>query len=630
MGGVVAVFNRDQEPLDRSLVLAMAERGAYRGPDGVTHWLSGCVGFAHLALNATPESHYEIQPIVSDNGNIVLVTDARLDNRPELLSTLHYYLPKKEIITDADLVLAAYRKWDDDCAAFLIGDFAFVLWDGGNKRIIAARDPLGVRSLHYAVIGSDLCIATEAQQILAHPKLIPRVNELALAMWLIDRFDDNLSMFEGIERLPAGHMLVCSSSSLRVSRYWDIDPDARIYYREPLQYAEHLRELFSRCVSDRLRSDSTIIGSHMSGGMDSTSVTASAHQLLRSSGHQLAVFSWQFDTLKTCDETAYINAIANFLGLSVRFINAEQYWILDDIGKLKPSLEFPTGHGFGSLYDAMLKDLASIGGKVMLTGHAGDDMTWGTPLMHFRRFWHGNLRIAWEVALLDWKTDHRILRDLYSTFLAPALPNRFKKVIKQLIRRSPTPYPWPSWVADAAGQRLQLKQRFYSGRPRRFADQARQNIYDQVTSPDIRVGVHWHERLAASHGIEVRHPFIDRRLAEFAVAVPPSLWNEHLFPKYLLRLSMEGLLPDKVRWRRDKPDFWAYWAKGLQGERDRVFKYLAEQHAQERGLLIQKNLLDAYRLYTEMPPDRACPYIFQPLMLKMWLSEHSQVIGSTS
>ena len=334
--------------------------------------------------------------------------------------------------------------------------------------MIAARDPLGVRPLHFAVAGDDLCIATEAQQILAHPKIRPRVSELALAMWLIDRFDDSLSMFEGIQRVPAGHMLVCSSSSLRVSRYWDIDPDARIHYREPQDYAEHLRGLFSRCVSDRLRSNSTIIGSQMSGGMDSTSVTASAHQLLRSSRHQLAVFSWKFDTLQTCDETVYIREIANSLGLSIRFIKAEQYWILDDIGKYKPRLEFPSGHGFDSLYDAMLGDLASIGGKVMLTGLGGDQVTWGTPLMNFRRFWRGNLRIAWEVTRLDWKAGHPIWRDLYLTFLAPALPDRLKTLAKRLLRRPPTPYPWPSWVADAAGQRLQLKQRFYSGKPLRF------------------------------------------------------------------------------------------------------------------------------------------------------------------
>ena len=432
MGGVVAIFNRQGKLVDKSLLIAMAERSAYRGPDGLNYWSSDCVGIAHLALNTTPESHHECQPLVCETGNLVLATDARIDNRSELLRILHDYFPRKDKITDADIILAAYRKWGINCPAFLIGDFTFVLWDGANRRLIAARDALGVRPLHYALIGNDLCLATEAQQILAHPQAKARVNELALVMWLIDRFDDNLSMFQDIARLPAAHVLVCTPSSLEVRRYWDIDSENRIYYRKLGEYAEHLRELLNRCVADRLRTDRAVIGSQMSGGMDSTSVTACAYRRLQNSDRRLIVFSWQFATLKSCDEMDYIRSIIDFLGLSVKFIDAERFWILDDIEKYAPPLEFPGGPGFDSLYHAMLGELARFGGNVMLTGHGGDNMTWGTPRAHFKRFWHGNLKVAWEIARLDRNLGYPVLRDLYSTLLVP-FASLLPASIKQLL-----------------------------------------------------------------------------------------------------------------------------------------------------------------------------------------------------
>ena len=172
MSGIVAVVNFDGAPVDPQVLKKMAEQCAYRGPDGINYWIQGNVGLAHLALHATPEALREHQPQLSEDGKLCLTADARVDNRPELIPLLQAKgEPVTNESTDADLILAAYRVWGEKCPEQIIGDYAFAIWDAKEQRLFCARDIYGVKSLHYARVGATLCVASEAQQIIQHPKM---------------------------------------------------------------------------------------------------------------------------------------------------------------------------------------------------------------------------------------------------------------------------------------------------------------------------------------------------------------------------------------------------------------------------------------------------------------------------
>src|ERR671911_296439 len=152
MSGICGMVNLDGAPIEPAALKKMARAAVHRGPDGIRYHTEGAVGLAHLALNITPESAREHQPLVSERGDLVLVADARIDNREELARILWGggHLPD-EPPTDAEIILEAYRRWGEGCPARLIGDFAFAIWDARRGRLFAARDAMAMRALYYRV-----------------------------------------------------------------------------------------------------------------------------------------------------------------------------------------------------------------------------------------------------------------------------------------------------------------------------------------------------------------------------------------------------------------------------------------------------------------------------------------------
>ena len=184
--------------------------------------------------------------------------------------------------TDVELSLEAYRAGGVECAERLVGDFAFVVWDGARERLFGARDAMGMRSLVYRAEAGRTLFATEVKQILAVPGVPARIYEPAVGVYLSGpHMPPEWTFYEGIDRLGPAHALVVEGGEKRVWRYWDVDPGKRIRYRREEEYAEHFLEVFREAVRARLRSVHPV-GLLLSGGVDSGSVAAVAGTLLKS------------------------------------------------------------------------------------------------------------------------------------------------------------------------------------------------------------------------------------------------------------------------------------------------------------------------------------------------------------
>ena len=149
MSGIAGIYCVDGRPVDRAVVESMTRVVSHRGPDGIGHWVDGSVGLGHLQLWTTPESLRERQPTSSDDGNRVITWDGRLDNRQDLLRALSSQVSLSPHSTDVDIVLAAYSVWGTDCPRWMVGDFAFALWDIRKQHLFCARDPIGMRLFNY-------------------------------------------------------------------------------------------------------------------------------------------------------------------------------------------------------------------------------------------------------------------------------------------------------------------------------------------------------------------------------------------------------------------------------------------------------------------------------------------------
>jgi len=623
MSALTVIFNQDKKPVDFDLLKQMTGPVKHLGPDGIHYLIKGHIGFASLASHITPESSHEQQPLESEDNRFVLAADARIDNRSELLNELREQLPRKDIITDADLILASYRKWNHNSTAHLVGDFAFVIWDKIEQQLFAAVDALGMRSLYYSQIGNTLCLATEALQILEHPKSSNQLSELALASWVINQPDPNISMFEKVPLLPGGtYLLIDPGQPLKTHCYWQPDPNHHIRYQHLGEYEEHLNEILSRSILDRMRTNKTVIAAELSGGMDSSTVVGLGQQIVKNKHKRLITISQTFGTLSSCDETEYINATTNHLGIENIQFDAEQHGTKNYPEAYAP-LPFSPFHLRNPVFDHTLTLAEEADANVLLTGHGGDELTAGSQLSYLERVLHGDLHSFLEAHQAARRHEIPLYKLMRNIFIAPLIPESLGHIIHR-VKGKTIPPPWPPWMSDEKAEQLKLRDCYYSTSSH-FSSRAQNAMWDCFyfsATPPILSGVN---HFAIPKGIELRHPFLDRRLAEFSFSIPPDLWRKNGFPKWLLRRSLQKVLPEKVCWRHDKTFFNARFTGSIRQKKNYILDILTNNILNELNLF----KYDIYKEYIiEKMSDPAYNFtvdISRMLALQMWhqhLSEH--------
>jgi asparagine synthase (glutamine-hydrolysing) len=533
MSGICGIVNFDGAQVELEDLQKMARAAAHRGPDGIHYWRNGPVGLVNLALNITPESLRERQPLVGSRGELVLTADARVDNRDELIRTLTAkgFLQDKSP-TDADVILAAYQCWGETCPAQIVGDFAFVIWDTTRRRLFAAREPLGMRALYYRLEPHRVLFATEIKQILAVPGVPARIFEPAVGAFLAGHGGPpEWTLYEGILQLPPAHALTVDASGHNVRRYWEIEPDYRIEYTDEDQYAEHFAEIFKEAVRCRLRTTKPV-GIFLSGGMDSGSVAATAGWLLRQGGMEshpgFRAYCWAFEDFPHSDERHISDGIVDHYDLPVAYIPADTAWPLKDYPRHGPDRDDPYLPYFRVLADRTLERARADGVGSMFTGGLGDIMIGGAIFDYLDQLRQGHLQTVWDDLLAHgrlWsRKRRRVVRDfMWEPLLDSLLPPGEAGWLGRALHR---PQPYPEWVRSDFARRVDLE-----GVVRRSMPQspvngfARSRRYQMVFWPaSTRVLVAW-EISNAHFGLGDADPFSDRRLARFVLAIPQRIIN---------------------------------------------------------------------------------------------------------
>jgi asparagine synthase (glutamine-hydrolysing) len=601
MSGLCGIVDFAAFRIETEALLSMAESTPHRSPAGIGCRLLGEGGLAHLAHRAGAA-----QPLLDPLHQICLVLDGRLDNRSELIARLSP--AAGAAASDAELLLAAYGEWGEACTDHLLGDFAFAVWDAGRHLLLCAVDPLGLKPLHYATAGGTgalLCFASDAVQVLRHPAVPGGFDEREIAAYLANQIEDpEQSFFAAVRKLAPGQRLVATAGGVRVERYWRPEPAAIRYARDD-DYAARFRELFERAVADRLRDPGSGAGIAMSGGLDSTSVAAVAQ---RAAGDHARAYSFTFDRLGDCDERRFSRAMTDELGLGVELLDTERLWSLESRGTVpvSPDTPFP---GWRTCYEEIFRRMAARGSRVLLTGHGGDDLFRGSATIYAERLRRGDLGAVREVARHAKRRREPLLRTFYRYFGRPCLPPRADGLLSSAFgrRREPLLAPWVR--ADFA----------------RRADLAGRST---ATAPAYWRLANWHERSGAASGIEVRHPFLDRRLFEFVLAIP----GEQVFRldtcKTLLRRSMTGILPETIRLREGKTEFTPLLDFGLRERaRDEIHELLREPRSADLGILDGGALRAAYAGFLDGGSHDLRRALWYAITLEIWLRRCEAIHG---
>lgn len=522
----------------------MLAASAHRGPHGTSTWAGEGVALGYLAFETVPVS--EPQPVVDPGRRLAIVFDGRLDNREELAAALRL----AGEIPDARLALEAFAAWGTGAAARCLGDFAWIAWDGTARRLIAARDHMGARPLHFCALPGVVLCATDIAQLLAHPST-PREPDLhTVADYLsLDIPNAASTLLRGVNRLPPGHVVVFEGGAVSLHQYWRAEPRARLRLRDDAEYAERCRDLLTRSVAARMRSRRPV-AAMLSGGLDSSSVVATASRLRDGNGPAVTPFSLVFPGRAEADERPFIADVVAQHGLAAVLVEPSPVTadaLRDHAARSLDCPAFPSDFAARSLYDAV----RGRGHDVVLTGAGGDYLFGGSVFQYadlLRR-----LRVA--AAVRQFLADRRTNSSGWSRLgliqagVWPLLPPAFKRVLRPVARRVAGVRDRPPWLLLPRAPKPAGPER---PRGESYAtEEVTRELGGGLHSLFLEAG----ERQLAQLTLEARDPLLDVRLVEFALSLPEEQRRRGPVLKFVLRNALGRDLPPRVATRRTKGGF---------------------------------------------------------------------------
>ncbi len=489
--------------------------------------------------------------------------EARLDNRGELLLRLDLDACERAQITDLALILRAYERWGEDCASKLLGDFAFVVYDDRTRRAFGARDQLGVRPFYYRASAIGLAFATRASAIAELDGLPLELDEARIAdvcVSALECVDRTSTFYVGVLRLPPGHRLTFEAGRVAVAAYWRPDSSREISFANDTAYAEAFREIFAEAVRCRLSGPAA---SMLSGGLDSSTIVGHARAILHAGrAPALTTLSAMTDE-PGCEESRHIRAVLELPGLEPIAIRPGDVGAFrDEIAAFVDSMEEPFD---SSMLIPLLSYCAARrrGFGTVLDGVDGDTVASHEPDILADLLRSG----AWGAALRE----ARGFADFYTGTYGPwpaatrfLAANAGRAFAPDVLRAAARPFKRRSAVRSTVADsiigrdfaaRTDVEGRLdalWAHRDRRSARTPRERQAREIAHPQIGAALERYHRVAASQGIEARHPFFDRRVVEFCLALPWDQKVRHGWSKWIVRRASAGLLPDEVRWRRGR------------------------------------------------------------------------------
>ena len=568
MCGIAGLIHRDGEPVSPAVLQRMTDAVAHRGPDGEGQWIEGGVALGHRRLAIIDLSPAGQQPMVSADHRFVLTYNGEMYNFRELKAELEaagYWFRSR---TDSEVVMYALAEWGVAALDRFNGMFALALWDRRDQRLLLARDRYGIKPLYYAEQGNVLAFGSEQKAILASGAVDTRLDRKGLLEYFTFQniFTDR-TLLEPIKLLPPGHYaelrLGNGSGGLTCHQYWDF------HFREPGnaashdEYREELSRLFRQAVNRQLISD-VELGSYLSGGMDSGSITAVA----AGSFPYLKTFTCGFDLSSASGIELGFDERARAEAMSYHF-KTEHYEMVLKAGdmerclpKLAWHLEEPrVGQSYPNFYVAQL---ASKFVKVVLSGGGGDELFGGYPWRYYRAVVNGSFDDYVDKYYVFWQ--RLVNNSELKQIMAPIWDD-----VKDIQTRDIFHDVFPS------GDRLPKTPEDYINHSLYF--EAKTFLHGLLVVED---------KLSMAHSLETRLPFLDNDLVEFAMTCPvgfklnnlskviridenqPGAKREDFFQKtkdgkQILRDMMKGFIPHEVA-DAEKQGFSAPDASWFKGE----------------------------------------------------------------
>ena len=554
MCGITGLINLNDAPVSPVILQKMTDAIIHRGPDGEGHWIEGNVGLGHRRLaiiDLSPAGH---QPMISADHRWVLSYNGEIYNYRELRTELEaagYWFRSK---TDTEVVLHALAHWGSDALLKFNGMFALALWDRKEKTLLLARDRYGIKPLYYTRQGNSFAFGSEQKAITANPAFERKLNKPALLEYFTFQniFTDQ-TLLQDIHLLKAGHYakLNIESSAFTTQQYWDYrfrEPDHPASKQE---YLEELDRLFRQAVNRQLVGD-VELGSYLSGGMDSGSITAIAAQ----SFPNLKSFTCGFDLSSASGIELGFDERPTAEAMSAKF-KTEHYEMVLKAGdmerclpQLAKHLEEPrVGQSYPNYYAAKL---ASKFVKVVLAGTGGDEIFGGYPWRYYRAASSQNFEHYIDQYYLYWQRllDNSELKQMFAPIADKVADVSTRDIFSDVFANHDNVLERPE---DFINHSLYFEAKTF--------------LHGLFVVED---------KLSMAHGLENRVPFMDNDLVDFAMQCPIGLKLNNLAEVVKINENEPG----------DKPShFFQKTNDGKQILRDMMSRHIPKEitHAEKQG-----------------------------------------------
>ncbi len=558
MCGIAGWANLDSERPkkfgDEIVLTSMCDRMIHRGPDSEGSWLGNGIALGMRRLSIIDLKTGD-QPVWNEDRSVVAIMNGEIYNFPALRQNLEKAGHKFLSHTDTEVIPHLYEEYGADFVEHLNGMFAIALWDIKARKLIIVRDRFGEKPLYYGTFDEKLIFASEAKVLLAHPNIKPELNLEALQNYLsFDYVPAPLSIYKGIKKLPAAHRLILENGEISIERYWNLS-FRKNGSHSVKEESQNLRELLEDSVKMRMISD-VPLGVLLSGGIDSSTVAALAQ---KSSSNKIKTFSIGFEE-DSFDESKYAREVAVHLGtehyedkLSVE----KAAGLVTEIGKW---LDEPLSDG-SILPTFLLSRFVREHVTVALGGDGGDEIFAGYPMYYghkiarlydsIPRFLRSgliepivkNLPVNTNNLSFDYKAKRFVAAAKYDiitrhhSWFGSFSPDEKSSLLTDFSNNPQTD------VYERAKELLKNCDAENQIERMQFLDM---NFY---LAEDILTKV---DRASMAVSLEVRAPFLDHRVAEFAASLPPNYKLNGSTTKYILKKSVENLLPKSIAKRPKK------------------------------------------------------------------------------
>jgi len=546
MCGIVAIVNNERE-------VAAIEALVPRGPDEQNSWFSptGRTALGHARLNIIdPETG--TQPIASEDGKLHIIVNGEFYDYERITRELESRGHRFRTRSDSEIALHLYREMGAGCLEHLRGEFAFVIWDEEDQTLFAARDRFGIKPLFYVEDAEGLRISSEVTALFASS--VPAAwDHESVFQNLFFSFDQDRTLFKNIRQLPPGHHLVAKHGVLTVRRYWDVDypkASAPTVHTSEADCIENVRNLLDESIRLRMRAD-VPVGCYLSGGVDSSSVLGIAS---RYSQGKFTAFTIAFDH-PDFDESAPARAMAEFAGAEFRPIAVKGMDFADVFYEAVWKGEMIHYNAHGAARFHLSRAVQREGYKVVIGGEGADELFAGYD------FSSAALLAGSSGGIVKWaKMLARFLRPRTATERQIAATSPWLARLSQGLAFPPH---LTDYVADkfrflhsiiAPEFAVQFRKRDpYREFFRQFdyrktlygREPAKQILYLWMKSLFVNY-VLAAERLDMANAVEVRLPFLDHKLFDYARSIPASMLAKDGTIKYILREAVKPYVTDEV------------------------------------------------------------------------------------